>query len=92
MGFEILEQGSVKQGYKIFYCTDGIKHLSEASMTMLKPDIWFFNRLLVSPETRGIGIGTVLTNKAVDFCKENNVSLICGVNPYNTMTVWIRRG
>lgn len=49
--------------------------------------VYYFSRLNVPEKLRGLGLGTLLIQKTVNFCKENNAMLINTVNPYGNMTL-----
>ena len=46
----------------------------------------FYNRLNVPKELRGKGIGSLLLNKTLEYCHENNILLINTVNNYGDMS------
>lgn len=49
--------------------------------------VYFFSRLNVPEKLRGQGLGSLLMQKTIDFCKENNAMLINTVNPYGDMNL-----
>lgn len=85
MEYDILEHGSISEGNKAFYYSGDMLESASASLNRTKEKVWFFNRLIVHRNLRGKGLGAALINKVVDFCKENYISLINGMNPYGDL-------
>jgi GNAT superfamily N-acetyltransferase len=85
MEYEILENGSIAEGNKTFFCIGENFSMGSASLNIVKPNVWFFNRIIVHKNLRGKGLGTQLVKKVVDFCRSNNISLINGLNPYGDL-------
>ena len=78
MNVQIL--GTVSNGYAAFRLQSSI-----AEISLLENNTWMFNRLLVPSKFRGQGYGTLLLKSVVKFCHENNLSLLCPINPYGDL-------
>lgn len=48
-------------------------------------DVWYFNRINVSYDMRGKGVGRELMNSMIEYVKERKISLVCEINPYGEM-------
>lgn len=49
--------------------------------------VYFYSRLKVPPKMQNEGIGRILLDKTLSFCKENNSMLINTVNPYGDLNL-----
>lgn len=67
----------------------------------IRPDgsegkIGYFNRINVPKQDRSNGIGTELLKSLLNECREQNIALICEINPYGDLTyeqldTWYRK-
>lgn len=81
---DVRQSGSLKDGYVKFYIIDE-RGRSASEMSAIDDTIWFYNRLIVNRDMRDRGYGSILLSKTVEFCKVNNLNLLCGVNPYGDL-------
>jgi len=82
MSYHIQETESFDLGLKTFYYIEN-SVMGSASIEHFHAGIWHFNRLYLHKTLRNRGIGTALIRKVVEFCKNNNITLFTGINPYD---------
>jgi len=51
-----------------------------------KSKIYYFNRINVPEEFRGNGIGSKLLDELLNIVQQNDVSLMCEINPYSNLS------
>ena len=66
--------------------TKGISLIGSADCSLLKDNVWYFNRLFIHPLFRGNSYATILLDKLLSIIKERNLVLKLDINPYGDMS------
>ena len=64
----------------------GISLIGSADCSLIKDNVWYFNRLFIHPLFRGNSYASILLDKLLSIIKERNLVLKLDINPYGDMS------